>query len=976
MPDEYRATKTTDAMNNFLRFIFIFFLVAAEASAQGSRIGGAIEGTVTDSSEGRVPEVNIEIIETSTNLARRVQSDAQGLFRANDLPVGTYDVHADRAGLAPYSQVGIFLELGADIHLDIVLHPASATTNVTVTAQPSALESTETSITSRVDRERIEELPVESRNALDFVLIEPAVAQSPRGQGGSPHAALGDSGFNFGGLRARSNSISIDGLDNNDEFSGSSRTELSPEIVQEYQVVHNGLSAEFGGASGGAINVVTRAGGNIIHGDTFIFVQDAATNARDPFETQTAKPSFRRYRAGFAIGGPIVKSRTFYYTAIEQEHNRGQSASDIDSPAAAAINNFLATGAFPGLKTRQITTGLFPISQEETEASGKVDHQINAQNSLMLRYTFTNNRLPGDGFNTSGLEDTSARGSSFTADNALSGSLVSTYGSNAVGNLRFEAATRHEVLRTNDVSGPGIQISGVADFGRPYAGNSARRENHYEGTYTYSRARGAHLWKIGATLNRVHEQAGVPDGFGGLYIFDGLTNFFAAKPDMYVQGFGNPATNYAVETYGAFAQDHWTPVRHVTLDIGVRYDFESLPSQFHEDSRNFSPRIGVAYSPSKSWVIRAGYGIFFDRHVLANLNRAIETDGVNAFEQIADGAAAASVFQSKVARILADPLPVIAPSVYRPDPRMGTPYSQQASAGTQYLIAHNLTISADYLFVHGVRLPRTRNINLLPPVVLTAQNAASLGISNPTPQQLGREVFGPGRANPQFDAINQIEDTSSSSYNGVTVSLNRRMANELEFLATYTFSKTLDDASDFFEQPQNPFDPRAERALSLQDQRHRFVFDALWDLPIGPDEDDPHPTAGPAKLTWADQIFGHIEVAPIFTVGSGRPVNPLVGLDASFSNIFPLAARPLGSARNSLQTSATEQVDFRILKYFPFGESAHLDLVAEAFNLFNHPNVAQINPYFGSGVTPLPSFGQPVEGLGARRIEFSLDFEF
>ena len=963
-------------MNTIFKFVFVFFLFAADASAQGSRIGGAIEGIVIDSSGGRVPDVSLEIIATSTNLSRRIQSDEQGLFRANDLPVGTYDVHANRAGLAPYLQKGIFLELGADINLDIVLHPASATTNVTVTAQPSALEATETSITSLVDRERIEELPVESRNALDFVLIEPAVAQSPRGQVGSPHAALGDSGFNFGGLRARSNSISIDGLDNNDEFSGSSRTEMSPEIVQEYQVVHNGLSAEFGGASGGAINVVTRAGGNTIHGDAFIFVQDAATNARDPFENQFAKPSFRRYRAGFAIGGPIVRSRTFYYAAIEQEHNRGQAASEIDSAAAASINAFLVTGAFPGLKTRQITTGSFPISQEETEASGKLDHQINLQNSLMLRYTFTNNRRPGDSFNVGGLEDASARGSSFTADNALSGSLVSTYGSNAVGDLRFEAATRHEVLRTSDPTGPGIQISGLADFGRPYAGNSARRENHYEGTYTYSRVHGAHLWKIGGAVNRVREHARVPDGFGGLYIFDSLTNFFAAKPDMYIQGFGNPATNYAVTSYGGFAQDHWTPLPHVTLDIGVRYDFEHLPFQFHEATRNFSPRIGLAYSPSKSWVMRAGYGIFFDRYILASLNRAIEIDGVNGFEQVADGASAASVFQFKVAGVPAGPLPTVAPSIYGPDPRMGTPYSQQASAGAQYLIAHNLAISADYLFVRGVKLPRTRNINLLAPLLLTAQNAASLGIPNPTPQQFGREIFGPGRVNPQFNAINQLEDSSSSTYSGVTVSLNRRMANELEFLGTYTFSKTIDDASDFFEQPQNPFDTRAERALSLQDQRHRFVFDALWDLPIGPDQDDPQPNSGPANANWLDKIFGHIEVAPIFTVGSGRPVNSVVGVDANRSNIFPLAARPLGFARNSIQTSSTEQMDFRILKYFPFGESAHLDLVAEAFNLFNHPNVAQINPYFGTGAAPLPSFGQPIEGLGARRIEFSLDFEF
>jgi hypothetical protein len=481
--------------------------------------------------------------------------------------------------------------------------------------------------------------------------------------------------------------------------------------------------------------------------------------------------------------------------------------------------------------------------------------------------------------------------------------------------------------------------------------------------------------KTGATINRVRERANISDGFGGLYLFGSLANFLSAQPDFFIQGFGNPSTNYAVTSYGGFVQDHWSASRHLTFDLGLRYDFEHLPAGFNEDTNNFSPRIGVAYSPSARWVMRAGYGIFFDRDVLANLNRAVEENGVNAFAQLADGSVAANIFQSSAGGAPSSPVAGIAPSIFRPDPRLATPYSQQASLGAQYLIAHNLTASVDYLFVRGVKLSRTRNINLLPPVILTAQNAASLGIPNPSPQQLGRETFGPGRADPQFNDIYQLEDSASSTYNGVTLSLNRRMANELEFLGSYTFSKTIDDASDFPEQPQNPFHVAAERAVSLQNQSQRFVFDALWDLPIGPDEDDAHPAADQSP-GWLDDLFGHIEVAPILTLGTGRPVNPLVGLDVSRGNAFPLADRPLDFGRNALQTGDLESLDFRVLKYFPFGEYAHLDLVAEAFNLFNHPNVAEINPYFGSGALPLAGFGAPIEGLTARRVEFSFDFEY
>jgi len=408
--------------------------------------------------------------------------------------------------------------------------------------------------------------------------------------------------------------------------------------------------------------------------------------------------------------------------------------------------------------------------------------------------------------------------------------------------------------------------------------------------------------------------------------------------------------------------------------VGVRYDFERLPAGFNQDMNNVSPRIGLAWSPSPTWVFRAGYGVFFDRYVLANFTRAIEKNGSRAFEQVVDGNAAASLFAAAQGGRLVAPAPGIAPSNFRPDPRMATPYSQQASVGAEYLLAKNLTLRADYLFVHGVKLPRTVNVNLLPPVVLTVANASSLGVRNPTPQQIGREVFPPGRLDTQFGDIYQLQDSAGSTYNGDSLTLTRRMNEELEFSASYTLSKTFDDASDFDEQPQNPFNLRGENAVSRQHQQQRFVFNALWDLPIGEEEDK---NGKPEESTsWLAQTFSHIEVAPILTFESGRPVNPLTGVDSNQSHAFPLSARPLGLGRNSLNTHALATMDLRILKYFPFGSVERLDVVAEFFNLFNSANASQINPVFGSDLTPRQGFRKPIAGTGARQIQFSVDFEF
>jgi hypothetical protein len=225
---------------------------------------------------------------------------------------------------------------------------------------------------------------------------------------------------------------------------------------------------------------------------------------------------------------------------------------------------------------------------------------------------------------------------------------------------------------------------------------------------------------------------------------------------------------------------------------------------------------------------------------------------------------------------------------------------------------------------------------------------------NPTQQQIGREVFGLGRGNPAFNDIFLLENSASSTYNGLTASFTRRMSKGLELMWSYTFSKTVDDASDFDEQPQNPFDLRAERALSSQDQQQRFAFNGLWNLPIP----------------------GQIELVPIITVGTGRPIDPLVGLDANRSDAFPLSARPLGFGRNSLQTPRTANVDFGVVKTIQFGEYRHLDLIAQFFNFFNHVSVTAINPFFGTGAVALPTFSQPIEGAIPRQIQFAANFEY
>lgn len=939
------------------------------ASAQVSRVAGAVQGTVVDQTGSAVGGATVTLRNPFTNRIRTTSSDLYGFFRVGELPVGQYEVHVQAPGFSVYRNNAIVVSIGKVAQLTVRLVPAVVQEQVTVSEQASSIDATQATETTTIDPERIEESPVVSRNSLDFVLLAPQLTRSNEAVA-TGSSALADSGFSFAGLRSRSNSLYIDGVENNDEFTGSARTELSPETVQEFQVVNNGLSAESGGGASGPINVITKGGVNTLHGDAFVFVQNGALNARDPLTNETESPYLNRFRAGLSAGGSIIPDRTFYYVAGEQEGAHADDSSLISPSVATAINGLLVSGTFPAIATRSINPDLFRTARGETEISGRLDHHLNNNESLLLKYAMTNNREIGDAFNTGGLVDPSGRGTSFIEDQGVTGSLTSILSNKALNSIRFQVSTRRAVLNTGDQVGPEIAVIGLVDFGRPYEGNGRRRENHYELSDVASIQKGAQLISFGGDVDWIHEDTSAYDGFGATYIFPTLDSLLKGQPDQYRQAFGDPTTSFSAPRSSGFLQDHWTLKKHFTIDAGIRYDFEHLPAQFQEDRNDLAPRIGLVYSPSPNWAFRAGFGIFFDRYLLAAVNRVLQKNGVQGFEQVVYGQAATQIFQSQLGG--GSPLHIgsIRPSIFTADPNLATSSSEIASVGVEHLLTENLTVRATYLFARGLRLSRTRNVNLPPPEVLTPSNSASLGIPSPFPQQLGMLVFPPTRLSPQFADIYQWENHASSTYSGLSVSLNRRLSNEIEFSGNYTLSKATDDASDFNEQPNNPYLLQRERALSANDQRQRFVFSGTFDLPFGDLEEGKKPSG------IASKVFGNIETAPILTVGSGRPINPLSGFDANRTGAFPLSSRPLRFGRNSLETGTQAQLDLRVLKFFKVGEHGKLDLVIESFNLLNHANVVALNQFYGALTAPLPSFASPNKAGIARQLQFSVDFEF
>ena len=954
-----------------VKAVFCFLLLAICAAfpvvsfSQASN-AGVVAGVIVGPDGSPVAGATVALSAFDAPVRTTTSAD-DGSFLFRDLASGGYTIKITAASFAQDEET-VSVAVGRTTHLSIRLSIASTQQNVNVTAAPVTFDTSQTSSVVNIDRDRVEELPIPSRNYLTFVLLSPQVAAANpalQQQGTTP----GGGTFSFGGLRPGSNAIYLDGVNDNDEYAGSSRTQLSPEAISDFQIVNHGFAAQSGGGAGGSIDVQTRTGVNRIHGDAFTFVQNGALNGTPPLGLYPYKPDESRVRAGVALGGPIQHDKTFYYVAAEQEMARGEDTNDLAPSTLARINNSIQR--YAPLAGLTLQSGFFPTTDQETELSGRIDYSLTARESIMLRYAFTNSRNVNDAFHADELTDRTARGSSFLEDNSLNGTLTSTISESLMNKFNFELAQRRAVERTSQTSGPGILIAGTALFGTPYSGNDRRFETHTEFADTFALQLHQHFIQFGGRADHVALRTRAPDGSQGLFVFGNLAALQNGNPDFFTQAFGNFDTNLGEIRFAGFVQDHWTASPSLTLDYGLRYEYNRLPSSFPQDALNFSPRFGVVWTPLKNTIIRSGFGIFYDRFELATIDRISEFDGTHASMQVLEDTDAADLYRS--GSIPSAPLAGVAPSIWKVQRGLRNPYSEVASLSVERSLPWQTTLTGEYQFVHGVHLGRTSNINLAAPVVLTAANAPTVGISSPTPQQLGSLVFTRARLNPSYDTVNQFSTSANSSCNGATVTVNRQFQDDLQIMAGYTYSKTIDDASYDSEQPRNPYAIGDERALSLMDQRHRFTLSGLW--LIGPDLGDPADAAKNANPGPLMKVLTGLEFAPIVSITSGFHANPITGLDSNRAHIFPFATRPVGYSRNSLQTPTNIDLDLRVLKMIPIA-NGHLDVVAESFNLLNHRNVSLLNTAFGSELTPGSGFAQPIAVSTARRIQFSLDYEF
>ena len=975
------------------RVLVAAFLIAALSASvawsQGNQ--GTLEGTVVDQSGASVPGAKLTATNNATAINFYSTSDSNGLFTFPVLPVGTYTIQVEHPGFAKVNEKNVTVTVGARVNLSFKLSVVRQTEVITVTDEPPILETTRSQVSNTVNDAFIENLPTNGRNFINFALLTPGVTLDVRGgdisfagQRGTLNSLIVDGSDNnntfFGQSLGRTGS-------------GRAPYQFSEDAVQEFQVNSNAYSAELGHAGGAVINVVTKSGTNEFHGAGFEFYRDQSLNANDPINKIRGRPKspYHFNQFGGDLGGPILRDKMFFFFDYDGQRNTLPNLVflGVASPASPTVNQQAA------LAYLQARAGSWTRTQNQNVYLGKVDWRLSNSELLGVRYNaqrFVGNGFENGGPQNS-LEHTGA--SDVTTD-TLTGSLTSTISSSIVNVARAGYTRDNEPGQANSInpeaavfSGGNLDLTVGRNFFSPRFTNIRRGEFGDTASFIHGR----HTIKTGLNV-LVDEIANFfPGNFSGAYTFRCLENFGrslqglplvvtttaqdpcpAASPtspttpaDTFVQAFAGaattgPTTNPNLQEYSFFGQDEWRVRNDLTLNLGLRYDLDLIaqpptlnPSaslaaagiftnRIHNDHANFAPRVGIAWTPiGTKLVVRTGYGIFYGRTPAITVGTAFSNNALNVQTLTFSGANIPQYPNTQCGAPVATPNCAAPtggtagrPSIFVFQPNYHEPDVQQANLGLEYQIQPSMSILVNYLWVKGTHLTRTRDINLQGPETPTV-----IGLVGSSQTFTVNRITQP-RPISGFFRIAEFESAANSVYNGLAVQVNKRLSHNYQFLASYTFGKVIDDnpdatavvpfSFDDAKMVEDPLNSRADRGSGVNDQRHRFVLSAVWDL-------DGY--ARPLSHGWR-YLVGGWQLSGILTAQTGQPYSGLVNFDLNNDSNSRTDRTP-GLGRDTFYLPNFVSLDPRITKTIPITERVKAQLILEAYNSLNHTNFTSVS---------------------------------
>jgi hypothetical protein len=937
--------------------VFLLAGILFSYPAGGQVAGGSLSGTITDPSGAGVPQAQVVIENVATGVARTVTTNGDGFYTAPNLLPGSYQFTVTAKGFNTVIKTGITITVGAQQTFDLALQIGTVSNKVQVSTEAPAIQVTSSEISATVNATTVRELPLNGRSWTDLAALQPGVdtiqTQTPFGAG----TDRGNRGFGLqltiSGARPQQNNYRLDGISLNDYANGAPGSvlggNLGVDAIQEFSVLTSNYSAEYGKTSGGVVNATTRSGTNGFHGSVYEFLRNSALDARNFFEDPTKpKAAFKRNQFGGAVGGPIVKNRTFFFADYEGiRQSKGiANLNSVPSPAATSgLLHFDPTGLPPPGCTPTATSGqctvtvapavqkylaLYPTTPDcgadvckitfsapqvikENFVTTRIDHRFSDKDSLFGTYLF--DRTPyssPDTFGNVALGTLSSR--QIVAAEETHG-FTPTF----VNAVRF--GYNHEYVNNNSSVKELKKAAADTSLGA-FAGRDAAVLNvggltsmpggvgglptyfyHWDSFQAYDDAfvnKGTHAIKFGFAFERMLLQATALTDPNGIWSFDNLSKFLQAQPTLFAGGVASSLTprDFRQNIIGGYVQDDWRWKPNLTLNLGLRYEMATVPTEINgklvnlknitdplpicgklvagfcsgtgslfsnPTLHNFEPRIGFAWDPFRNgkMAVRGGAGLF-DVLPLPYQYILLETQAIPFFNYttLTVGDPALPVAITPLTFPLVPPADITGTtsrsSFIDSNPKRN--YVTQWNLNIQYQLTPNVAAMVAYVGSRGVHQPfRVDEANLALP---TKTPAGYLWPPNDS------------RINPAFGSIRGMFYQGRSYFNALELQLAKRMSHGLQVQGTYTWSKSIDTSSatlagDAFGNSISSldwFDMKLTRGLSDFNVGRTLVVNGTWDVPTAKS------FSGPAR--W---ITDGWELGLIFTASDGVPFTPTWG---------------------------------------------------------------------------------------------------
>ena len=1012
-------------------FAFVVFLLTlgAERTASAQITAATISGIVRDDTGAVLSGVDVTVKSLETGRTRSATTGHDGTYNISGLPPGRYEIRATMKGFATAVHADVPLALAQQASLNVTMR-VGAVESVEVVAGPSVVDTRTSALSAVVDEHTITALPLNGRNFIELTLLQTGVAAFSTRQRATI-TARGQQ-INVNGADGRANSYLLDGANMNG-YAGlavatAADTTLGVDMIREFRVVTNAFSADYGRAMGGVVSVVTKSGTNEFRGSGFEFFRHKVLDSRNFFDAQ--KPPFERHQLGFTLGGPIRRNRTFFFAGAEGlvEDLGLTQVTEVPSlaaragalgPIAPAVLPYLAI--FPLPNGQDLGDGLaelsFPFDRRtrETYVQGKVDHILSNASALFVRYTFDGARRRLPTLLPLFSSDQRSRNLWLTAEEkrTMGPSLLNT-ARFSYSRVELDAQLADDAIFSDLAFLPGQQAIGNLFIGsREFGPDRTLPQRQHVQYFTFSNdltlSRGRHLLKAGVLVERAHTDTESGTGVRGRFTFTNVQRFLAGSPSRFtgvLPGY-QLARSRRSTTWGIYLQDDVAAHPRLTLNLGIRYEFYTVPNDregrdsalrdvlndsgftvgpiFENPSlKNLSPRLGAAWDVSGNGKtsVRAGTGIYYD------------TEGPF------NSAMLAAAFS-----------PPFAVSINLANPTFPRPALERVTV-ERSARALDYHVQQPRMLAGNVNLQR----ELLPGFVFTAGYATSRGYNlvqavegNPVVPQIladGTMFFTAGapRRNPHWDSIDYRTTGGRSWYKALQLSGTKRFSSGYGWQVSYTLAQAVDetqgqtagDATNSSVFPHNPIDSRSDRGPADFDVRHALAMNGSWQLGRGwgisgialVRSGVPFSPALQTQSNWSrsGNVAPGAEDRPNLRPGVNPAEIVLGGPTQYFDpNAFELQPRGfLGNAgRNMLTGPGLVNVDLALVKTgtLPaFGHRSQIEFRVEAFNVFNRTNFAIPNRVVfspGDSQAPLPTAGRiTTTTTDARQIQLGVKMRF